>query len=197
STAAAGDSTSAAGSPGGGGPGGAQVSQFQQKFPGTGALVRGVMGLRSLIQSNKTPLTALQAGHLYTVLLPLGNLPTLPQDAAKKMAQDLDGNLTPDQQEAIGAIRKQRRAGRGKGGAGGGYPGGAGGSNGSAQGAGTGATAGAPGAGGSPGAGGAAGGPRAPRFDPNMAPDTNVFKSGQPQKALTEVLQSLKTLQAG
>lgn len=179
------------------GPGGAQASQFQQKFPGTSALVRGVMGLRTLIQSNKTPLTMAQAGHLYTLLLPLGNLPTLPQDDAKKLAQNLDGNLTPDQQESIGAIRKQRRAG---GGGRGGYPGGAAGGAGGARGSGNAppAGAGANQPGGAPGAGGAAsGGRRTPWVDSNMAPDTNVFRTGQPQKALTEVLQKLKVLQAG
>ena len=187
------------GAPAGSSDWAAAMKKAQAEMPGTSALMQGVSGLRILLKNGKNPPTASQAARLAAVLKPLPTLASLSQDDAKKIAGDLNSNLTPDQQTEIGTLRKARRPGAGGGGGrpGGGGPGGAaggpggGGPSGGAQPP----SGGAPG-GGAGGAGGAGGrGRGTPWFKEGMPADTNIFKEGRPHDMVTEILSSLATIQ--
>jgi hypothetical protein len=80
-----------------------QWEEAQKKYPGTMALFRAVGGLRDLQEDGKEPLSSAQAKAVVPILQSLKSKEKLTQEEAKKVADRINGYLTPTQQEIIGA----------------------------------------------------------------------------------------------
>ena len=173
----------AGGASGGGGNAAAnpKMAEMRAKFPGTMALMRNVSGIHTLLKSGQSPLTPNQTNAIYAQLSPLGAQQSLPQDAAKKIADALNAALTPAQQTTIGTLRQEQRRNGGQGqGAGGG--------------AGSGGASGAPRANGNSAGGG---GKMFSAFSEDTPVDNNPFLAGRAQKMLQDTLNLLKNPTTG
>jgi hypothetical protein len=163
------------------------LQAWRKKYPGSAALMQAVSGIRILLAENRHPIGGDQARYLVRSLSPLPGMSSLPQDQALKIAEEVDGDLTPDQQTDIGMMRTNmrtqggfRRGGRGAGAMSGKQRRGAAGRSEVMRG------------GGSANRGG---GMRWIRMD--MAPDENVFQQGPMKRTLDVILSQLKIIEKG
>ena len=161
----------------------AAFEKARTDFPGTFAVMGAVRSIRGIEGDKKgSTLTTAQAKGLLPILKDLSTRPTLPQADADKIAKDIGGYLTPEQNQAIEAQKAARMAG-GKGGG----KGGPGGAPGGGQGApgGGGAAKGGFGGGGGKGGGGM-------DWIKSMTPDKNIYLDGRPKQQLDELIKTLE-----
>ena len=165
----------------------ASMEKARTDFPGTFAVMGAVRSIRSIEGDKKgQTLSAAQAKGLLPILKDLSTRATLPQADATKIAGDIGGYLTPEQNQMIEAQKAARMAG-GKGGAGGGKGGGPGGPGATGGQGGPGGGKGGPGGGGK-GAGGGA------RMDwiKTMTPDKNLYLEGRNKEQLDQLIKTLE-----
>jgi hypothetical protein len=171
---------------------GGQWEEVQKKYPGTIALFRSVRGLQDLQEDGKEPLSSAQAKAVVPILKSLPSKEKLTQDEAKKVADQINGYLTPTQQEIIGA-RREARMSQWRRGGGGGMGGGGMGPGGGAGGQGKmGGPGGMGGGMGGPGGGAGRSGGGMGRMFTDLKPDENPFRQERGKEMLEGVIGTLE-----
>jgi hypothetical protein len=171
----------------------AAFEKARTDFPGTFAVMGAVRSIRNIEGDKKgSTLSAAQAKGLLPILKDLSTRPTLPQADATKIAGDIGGYLTPEQNQMIEAQKAARMSG-GKGGGKGG-PGGPGGGMGGPGGGMGGGMGGAGGGKGGPGGGGGKGGGGGRGMDwlKTMTPDKNIYLEGRNKDQLAELIKTVE-----